>query len=163
MFVAPQCSCAHHLVMKSEGHAVTDSLPLFRSSSFPHSLRCPRSATFQKKFMEYQEHEQTKSQEHEDAQQRADELKLDEQWKANNCKLCPHCHKVRPLGNVFKLWPSAPKRPLPASVHRVSVSSHRYQMFHRWSTDKMAAITWCVVPTQPTKAVATSRYETCRC
>eukprot|EP00750_Incisomonas_marina_P020082 INCI3707.1.p1 GENE.INCI3707.1~~INCI3707.1.p1 ORF type:complete len:547 (+),score=78.44 INCI3707.1:220-1860(+) len=32
--------------------------------------------------------------EHRHARQRADELKMDEEWKMQHCKLCPHCGKV---------------------------------------------------------------------
>ena len=31
---------------------------------------------------------------HEAAFKRAEELKMDENWKKANCKLCPHCRKV---------------------------------------------------------------------
>ena len=44
--------------------------------------------------------------EHRHARQRADELKMDEEWKMQHCKLCPHCGKVIAEGLSVFVVPS---------------------------------------------------------
>ncbi|CAF4102858.1 unnamed protein product [Rotaria sordida] len=74
-------------------HEIVDTLAAFERGNY-WRVRAQQDATYRGQLDEYERQLAANTQRNEELQRRYNELKADEAFKAQHCRLCPHCKRV---------------------------------------------------------------------